>query len=73
MGDRLGVWNNIHTLLYITQIINKHLLYSTGNDTQYFVITYKGKESENIHIYVKLNHVVIQLEVTQYCKSTTLQ
>ena len=28
------------------KIDNKDLLYSTGNDTQYFVITYKGKESE---------------------------
>ena len=37
---------NIHTLLYIKQIINKDLLYSTGNSTQYSVITYMGKESE---------------------------
>ena len=37
---------NIYTLLYIKQITNKDLLYSTGNYTQYFVITYKGKESE---------------------------
>ena len=30
------------------------ILYSTGNYTQYFVITYKGKESEkeNVYIYV---------------------
>ena len=27
------------------------LLYSTGNYTQYFVITYKGKESEKEYIY----------------------
>ena len=33
-------------LLYIEQINNKVLLYSTGNSTQYFIITYKGKESE---------------------------
>ena len=26
--------------------INKDLLYSTGNYTQYFVITYKGKDFE---------------------------
>ena len=37
---------NRYTLLYIKQISNKDLLYSTGNYTQYFVITYKGKESE---------------------------
>ena len=36
---------NIYTLLYIKEIINKDLLYSTGNSTQYSVITYNGKES----------------------------
>ena len=44
--------SNICTLLYIKQIINKDLLYSTGNSTQYFVITYKGKESEKEYIYM---------------------
>ena len=43
---------NIHTLLYIKQIINKDLLYSTGNSTQYSVITYMGKEYEKEWIYV---------------------
>ena len=28
------------------------LLYSTGNYTQYFMITYKGKESEKKYMYV---------------------
>ena len=33
---------------------NKGLLYSTGNYSQYYVITYKGKESERVytHTYV---------------------
>ena len=35
-----------YTQLYIKQIINKDLLYSTGNSTQCSVITYVGKESE---------------------------
>ena len=43
---------NIHTLLYRKQIINKDLLYSTGNSTQYSVITYMEKESEKEWIYV---------------------
>ena len=43
---------NICTLLYIKQIINKDLLYSTENSTQYSVITYKGKESEKEYIYI---------------------
>ena len=37
---------NIYTLLYIRKIASKDLLYNIGNYTQYFVITYKGKESE---------------------------
>ena len=37
---------NKYTLLYTKWITNKDLLYSTGNYTQYSVITYKGKESE---------------------------
>ena len=48
------IWINLYTLLYVKQITNKNLLYSTGNSTQYSVIIYMGKESEKewIHIYV---------------------
>ena len=36
----------------IYKINNKVLLYSTGNYTQYFVITYNGKEPEkNVYVY----------------------
>ena len=35
---------DIYTLLYIKYITNKNLLYSTGNCTQYCVITYNGRE-----------------------------
>ena len=37
---------NIYTLLSIKQMINKHLMYSTGNYIQYRVITHMGKESK---------------------------
>ena len=33
---------NRYKLLYIKQISNKDLLYSTGNYTQYLIITYNG-------------------------------
>ena len=36
----------MYTILYIKQISNKDLLYSTGISTQYSVVTYVGKESE---------------------------
>ena len=52
-GERNGEFRvNIHILIYIKYVTNKDLLYSTGNYTQYFVITYNGKESEKkIDIY----------------------
>ena len=37
---------DIYALLYIKQITNKNLLYSTGNSTQYSVMAYMGKESK---------------------------
>ena len=42
----------ILTLLYLEYANNKDLLYSTGKYTQYLVITYNGKESEKIYIYI---------------------
>ena len=41
---------NIYTLLYTKQITNKDLLCSTGNYTQYLVITFKEKESEKYSV-----------------------
>ena len=40
------VKTGICTLPYVKQIINKGLLYSTGNYTQDSVVTYLGKKSE---------------------------
>ena len=53
-GDKLGVWDKQICYIYTTvrKIVSKdnssniQLLYSTGDSTQYSVITYKGKESE---------------------------
>ena len=46
---RFGV--SIYTLLCVRKIVNKDLQYSTGNSTQYSVITCGGKESEKELIY----------------------
>ena len=43
---------DIYTLLYIEKITNKDLLYSTGNSTQYSVMTYIRTESKTEWIYV---------------------
>ena len=55
-GERGGInWEigiDTYTLLYIKQITNKDLLYSTGNSTQYSVMTYMGKESKKEWTYV---------------------
>ena len=50
INQEVGI--DTYTLLYVKQVINKDLLYSTGKYTQYFVITYKGKESEKEYIYI---------------------
>ena len=57
------VWINweigidIYTLLYVKQITNKDLLYSTGNSTRYSVMAYMEKKSkiEWIYVYVELD------------------
>ena len=49
-----------YTLLYIKEIINKDLLYSTRNSTQYSLMTYMRIEPKNewrereIYIYIYL-------------------
>ena len=43
---------NIYTLLYIKEVTNKDLLYSTGAHTQYLVITYNGKECKKEQSYI---------------------
>ena len=42
----------LNAMEYIKQITDDDLLYSTGRYPQYFVITYKEKESKKEQIYV---------------------
>ena len=37
--DDLGVWTGIYTLWYMKCMVSWDLLYSTGNATQYSIIT----------------------------------
>ena len=66
---------SIYTLVYIKQINNKDLLYSTGSYTQYSVIIYKGKEpeKERMYVYVWPVHFAVHQKLKQHCKSTILQ
>ena len=68
INQEFGIY--MYTLLYIKQITKKDLLYSTGNYTQYLVITYNGKESEKEFIYIY--YFAVHLKLTQCCKSTPL-
>ena len=54
-GGKIMSLGLMYILLYINQVINKDLLFSTGNSAQYSIITYVGKESEKICIYNQIN------------------
>ena len=41
-----GLGLAICTLLYMKWMVNRDLLYSKGNSTQYSLVSYMGKESE---------------------------
>ena len=58
----------MYTLLYLKWIINKDLLYSTGNSAQYYVAAWMGEEfgGEWILVYVWLNPSVLHLKLSQY-------
>ena len=49
-------------------------MYSTGNSTQYSVMTYMGKEflKEWIYVYVCLIHFAVHPKLTQHGKATLL-
>ena len=53
INQKIGI--DTYTLLYINQITNKDLLQSTGNSTQYSVMTYMGKASKKEWIQYKYN------------------
>ena len=38
------IGTDTYTLLYIKQVTNKDLLYSTGYSTQYSIMSYMGKD-----------------------------
>ena len=52
INQKIGI--DICTPLDKKQITNKNLLYSTANCTQYFVMTYIGKESKKEWVFDSL-------------------
>ena len=59
----------MYTLLYIKQLTNKDLLYSTGNSTQYLKTIFNGKESkkEDIYIYI-YTHIYMYIYIAMKLK-----
>ena len=55
-----------YMLLYIKQITNKDLVYSTENETQWSVMAIKGEESKKEWVYefVYLLHFSVQQKLT---------
>ena len=64
----LLVWDGHGHLLYLRWIINKDLLYSTGNSAQYYVAAWRGGEfaEELIPISVWLSSFAIHLKLSQH-------
>ena len=58
----------VYMLLYSKWIINKHLLYRTGNSGQCSVAGWMGGEfrGEWIHVYVWLSPFPVHLQVSQH-------
>ena len=59
----------IYTLLYLKWIINKDLLYSTGNSAQSYVAAQTEGDlgGEWIHVYVWLSPLAVHLKLSQHC------
>ena len=60
---------DMHTLLYLKWIINKDLLYSTGNSAQGYLAARigVGVGREQIHVYVWLSPFAVHLKVSPCC------
>ena len=64
-SDKLGVWINRYTLLYMKEVSDKNLLYSTGNSIQYLVIIYNGKRSEKEYVLICM-YIDMHLPISLY-------
>ena len=59
----------MHTLLYLTWITSKDLLYSTWNSVQCYVAAGMGGKfgGDWIHVYIWLSPSAVQLKLSQHC------
>ena len=59
---------DVYTLLYLTWITNKDVLYRTGNSAQCYVAAWIGGEFEEewIHMHVWLSPFTVHLKLSQH-------
>ena len=59
----------MHTLLYLKQVNNKVLLYSTWNSAQCYVAAWmRGKfGGEWVRVYVWLHAFIVHMKLSQHC------
>ena len=60
------IGTDIYTLLYIKEITNKDLLFSTRNSSQYSVMTCMGKQSKKEWRYIYI-YIYICITDSLYC------
>ena len=67
--DSQGVLDGQVTLLYLKQITNKDLLYTTGKSAPCYLAAWMGRELEGecIYICVWLSPCAVHLKLCQYC------
>ena len=58
---------NRYTGLHIKDVSNKDFQCNTGNDIQYPVVSYHGKQSETILDMENSIRFAVHLKPTQYC------
>ena len=67
--DRQNVWMLMHKLLYLKQVTNEGLLYSTWNSAQCYVAAWMGVKfgGEWVHVYVWLHPFTVHMKLSQHC------
>ena len=57
---------DMHTLVYLKEVANKDLLYSTGNSARYHVAAWAGREVGGEWTHVWLRPFAVHLKLSQH-------
>ena len=71
--EELGT--DLYTLLYLTWMTNKGLLYGTENSAQHYMTAWMGGEAKGewVHAYVWLRPFAVHLKLSQPCSLAIFQ